>query len=228
MPRRPSRPTDPPASPRPPGSLTWATFDKPAPTVDEQLYRLDAFSSSGLIAGFLWMLPPPLRRRAYPRLVAFLAEYQRIGPQVPLERSEIRAFLHMVGYFERTGCHPAILRHHKRMVFDELAQLPPVGRNRAIRFGALRERLGPLLTRLAAVACPCRRQRSHPPDLHRLKEWPLSLGSLILEVLAWHHQKAVTTMNDQLARAGRPADRAIERHPGRLFRGRRRGAGPVS
>jgi hypothetical protein len=230
LPRRPTRPTVETSPAWPFGSLAWAVFQGPAPTVDEQLYQLDAHSYAGLIAGLLRMLPPPLRRLAYRRLLVFLAEYQRIGPQVPPEQGEIRAFLHMAGDFEHAGCHPEILRHHKRMVLDDLAHLPPVGRNRAIRFRALRERLSPLLKRLATVACTCQRQRLHPPDLHRLGKWPVSLGSLTHEVLAWHHQKAVTTMRDLLTRAGRtgrPGAADMERRLRRLFRERVRGARPA-
>jgi hypothetical protein len=66
------------------------------------------------------------------------------------------------------------------------------------------------------------------PNVSIIGEWPPSIGQLVIEVLAWHHRKAVTTMRDLLTRAGQPTDRTIERHLGRLFRARRRGAGPAS
>ena len=65
MPRPPTRPPDPPASPRPPRSLAWTYFGRPAPTVNEQLYELDGHSYVGLLVGLILklLIRVPLRQR---------------------------------------------------------------------------------------------------------------------------------------------------------------------
>jgi hypothetical protein len=245
MPRPPTRPTVDPPPAWPFGSLAWALFQGPASTVHEQLSQLDAPSYLGLIAGLVWRLPPPLRRQASRRLRAFLEEYQRTGPISLPEMETARAFYHMVGGFERTGCHPLILRHHKALALDHLAGLrpwrpePEHSSSRAPRGGrrrdkytladyalAIQARLGPLLKALAAVPCPCGQQRQDVPTLDVLRGWPHSIGQLAIEVLAWYHGKADTTMRDLLTRARHPTDRTIERRLRRLRV--RRGAGPAS